>query len=103
LVALRKVGIDIVLPVEFYKIGDRTLESETASDRLVEAVLVENRKHARETHVQISDLRVWVFKDSAFGCREHFVFCLDLNVKLKAHFQPPFVQNRLAKVSDWES
>lgn len=56
LVALGEVGIDVVLPIEFYEIGDRALESETAPDRLVEAVLIEDRKHARETHVQISDL-----------------------------------------------
>ena len=56
LIALRQIGIEIILPIEARTQIDLRLEAEPAADRLSDAFLVDDRQHARHGRIDQRDM-----------------------------------------------
>ena len=59
LIALRQIGIEIILAVEDRAQIDLRLEPEAGADRLLDAFLVDDRQHAGHGGVDERDVIVW--------------------------------------------
>ena len=58
LIALRQIGIEIVLPVEHRFEIDLGLQAQARADRLAHAFLVDHRQHARHRRIDQRDMAV---------------------------------------------
>ncbi len=88
LVALRQVGIEIVLAVEDRTLVDLRLQAETGAHRLADAFLVDNRQHAGHRGIDERDIAVGRFAEFGRGAGKEFRIGEDLSVNLHAddHF-----------------
>ena len=59
LIALRQVGIEVVLPVEDRALVDLRLEAEAGAHRLAHAFLVDHRQHAGHRRIDEADMWRW--------------------------------------------
>ena len=83
LVALRQIGIEVVLPVEHRMMIDLRLEAEACADRLRHALLIDDRKHARHRRVDEAHMAVRFAAESRRRAREKF----RVRQHLRMHFQ----------------
>ena len=83
LIALRQIGIEIVLPVEHRMMIDLRLEAEACADRLGHAFLVDHRKHARHRRVDKAHMAIRLTAESRRRAREE----LRVRKHLRVHFQ----------------
>ena len=70
LIALRQVGIEIVLPVEHRAMIDLGLEAEAGADRLADAFLVDHRQHAGHRRIDQRDVAVGLAAELGRGAGE---------------------------------
>src|SRR5215470_17510184 len=85
LIALRQVGIEIVLPVEYRFQIDPGLEPEAGAHRLPDAFLVDHRQHAGHRRVDQRDMRVGLAAELGRGAGEELRARGDLGVNLEAN------------------
>mgnify|MGYP003632212415 CR=1 FL=1 len=85
LVALRQVGIEIVLPVEAAVMMDFRLQAEARADRLFDAFPVDHRQHARHRRIDQRDIAVRVGAERRRGAREQLGIGGHLRVDLQPH------------------
>ena len=83
LIALRQVGIEIVLPVENRFVVDLRLQPEPGADRLLDAFLVDDRQHARHRRIDQADIGVGRRAESGRGAGKQ----LCLRGHLRMHFE----------------
>ena len=83
LVALRQVGIEVVLPVEHRFVVDLRLEAEAGADRLPDAFLVDHRQHAGHRRVDQRDIGVGRRAERRRGAGKE----LGLRRHLRMHFE----------------
>ena len=88
LIALRQIGIEVVLAVEHRMAIDLRLEAEARADRLGDAFLVDHGEHARHGRVDEAYMRVRFAAKSRRGAREKLRVREHLRVHLHAddHF-----------------
>ncbi len=88
LIALRQVGIEIILAVEHRFQIDRRLQPEPRADRLLDAFFVDHRQHARHGGIDQRDVAVGRAAEFGRGAGEQLRLGGDLRVHLHAddHF-----------------
>ncbi len=91
LVALRQVGVEVVLAVERADQVDLRLEAEAGTHRLLDAELVEDGQHSRHRRVDEADVGVGLGAEFGRGAREELGPGADLGVDLEADDQFPVV------------
>ena len=84
LVALRQVGIEIILAVEHRFQIDLGFEPEPGADRLLDAFLVDHRQHARHGGVDQRDVAVGLAAEFGGGAGEQLRLGGDLGMHLHA-------------------
>ena len=84
LIALRQVGIEIVLAVEHRLQIDPRLEPEAGAHRLRDAFLVDHRQHARHGGVDQRDMRVGLAAELGRGAGEQLGLRRHLGMDLHA-------------------
>ena len=84
LVALRQVGIEIILAVEHRLQIDLRLEAEARADRLLDAFLVDHRQHAGHRRVDQRDVAVGLAAEFGRGAGEQLRLGGDLGMHLHA-------------------
>ena len=84
LVALRQVGIEIVLPVENRLVIDLRLQAEAGADRLAHAFLVDDGQHAGHGRVDQADIGVGRRAEGGRGAGEQLRLRRHLRVDLEA-------------------
>ena len=89
LIALRQVGIEIVLPVEHRAVVDLRLEPEPGADRLLDAFLVDHRQHAGHRGVDQRDMLVRLAAEFGRGAGEQLGVGGDLGMDLHADHDLP--------------
>ena len=72
LVALRQVGIKIVLAVEQRALVDLRLQAEAGAHGLGDAFLVDHRQHARHRRIDQRDMAVGLAAEFGRGAGEQF-------------------------------
>jgi hypothetical protein len=80
LVALRKVGVEVILAVEARIEIDLRLQSEPGAHRLLDTVSVDHGKHSRHRGIDEADVRVGRSAKSGRSTREQFGVRLHLRV-----------------------
>ena len=70
LVALRQVGVEVVLAVEDRALVDLGVEAEPGANRLAHAFLVDHWQHARHRRVDQADMGVRLAAEGGRGARE---------------------------------
>ncbi len=83
LVALRQVGVEIVLAVEAADAVDLGVEREPGADRLAHALAVQHGEHPRHGGVDQADLRVGGGAEARRGAAEQLRLRRDLGVDLE--------------------
>ena len=89
LIALRQVGIEIVLPVEHRAQIDPGVEAQARADRLPDAFLVDHRQHARHSRVDQRDVTVRLAAEFGRGAREQLGLGGNLGMDLHADHHLP--------------
>src|SRR5262245_23586507 len=84
LIALRQIGIEIVLAVEHRPQIDLGLEAEAGADRLAHAFLVDHRQHARHRGIDQRNVRIRRAAEFGRGAGEQLGMRGDLGVHLHA-------------------
>ena len=90
LVALRQVGIEVVLAVEPAPLVDLRLDREARAHRLADALAVEHRQHAGHRRVDQADLRVRLGAELGAGAAEQLGLAGHLRVDFEADHDLPF-------------
>ena len=85
LVALRQVGIEIVLPIEPAVEIDLGLQAKARAYSLFDAFPVDHRQHARHRRVDQRDITVRVGAERRRGAREQLGIGGHLRVDLQPH------------------
>src|SRR5262249_24850247 len=83
LVALRQIGIEIVLPVKHRFEIDLGLEPKPGAHRLLDAFLVDHRQHARHRGVDQRHVRIGLAAEFGRGAGEQLRLRGDLGVDLE--------------------
>ena len=89
LIARRQIGIEIVLPVEHRVQIDLRLEAEPGAHRLLDAVAVDHRQHARHRRIDEADLGVGLGAELGRGAGEQLRLGRDLGMDLQADHDLP--------------
>ena len=84
LIALRQIRIEVVLAVEDAAIVDLRLEAQPGAYRLRNALLVDDRQHARHGRIDETDVAVRFRAEGGRRSRKQ----LGLRRHLRMHFQP---------------
>ena len=84
LIALRQVGIEIVLPVEHRAVIDLGVQAETGADRLADAFLVDHRQHPRHRGIDQRDMAVGLAAEFGRGAGKQLGLGGDLGMHLHA-------------------
>ncbi len=84
LIALRQVGIEVVLAVEHRALVDLRLEPQAGAHRLLHAFLVDDGQHSRHGRVDQRDVRIGIAAEFGRGAGEKFRLGRDLRVNLHA-------------------
>ena len=100
LIALRQIGIEIVLAVEHRAMIDLRLEAEAGADRLRDAFLVDHRQHARHGRVDQRDLAVGLAAEFGRGAGEQLGLAGDLGVDLHADDDFPVAGRALISLDE---
>ena len=85
LIALRQIGIKIVLAVEYRVTGDFCLDRKAELDRLLNGPFVEYRKCPRERKVDIARVAIGLITEMAGRAGENFRMGRELNMRLEAN------------------
>jgi hypothetical protein len=98
LVALRQVGVEVVLAVKARPLVDLRIDRHAGAHGLADALAVQHRKHARHGRVDKADLRVRLCTES--GCRAGKQLGLrnDLRVNFKADHDLPVTRCALDSI-----
>ena len=101
LVALRQVGIPVVLAVEERPLGDLAAEREAEPHRPLDRLAVRHRQHAGVREADRAGARVLVLAPDVLAAAEHLRPRLQLDVDLEADDRFPAVPHRvcLSKIS----
>src|SRR5262245_26492317 len=99
LIALRQIGIEIILPVEYRFQMNPRLEPEPGADRLADALLVDDRKHAWHRGVDERDLRVRRTAECGRSAGEQLGLRDDLRVHLHADDDLPIAGGALDELA----
>jgi hypothetical protein len=91
LVALRQVGVEVVLPVEGGPEVDLRLQAEARAHRLFHAEFVDDRQHPRHRRVHEGDVRIGFRPEGRRGAREELGLARHLGVDLHADHELPVV------------
>ena len=83
LIALRQVGIEVVLAVEDAAQVDRRLEAEPGAHRLLDALGVDHRQHAGHRRIDERDVAVGLAAERGRGAGEQLGLRGDLGVHLE--------------------
>ena len=89
LIALRQVGVEIVLPVEAGVFVDLRLQAEAGTHRLLDAFAVDHGQHAGHRGINQRDIAVRVRAKACRGTGKQLRLGGDLGVNLEAHHQFP--------------
>ena len=84
LIALRQIGVEIVLPVEAADGVDARVQPEAGSHGLGDAFAVNDRQHAGEAGIDEADLTVRLRAECGGGAAEQLGVADDLGVDFKA-------------------
>src|SRR5215212_2233322 len=95
LVALRQVGIEIVLPVEHALQVDPRLQPQPGADGLSHAFLVDDRQHARHGGVHERDVAVRLAPESGRRARKQLGLARHLGMDLHADDNLPIPERAL--------
>ncbi len=95
LVALRQVGVEVVLAVEPAPAVDRRLDRHPGAHRLADALAVGHRQHARHRRVDEGDLRVRLRPERGGGAREQLRVRRNLRMDLEADHDLPLAGRAL--------
>jgi hypothetical protein len=74
LVALRQIGVEIILPVEAREGVDLRVQRHPGADSLTHALAVHDWKHARHGRIDEADLRVGLAPNSVEAPEKSFAF-----------------------------
>ena len=92
LIALRKIGIKVVLAIEPAVFVDLRLDCHAGTHGLADAFAVGNRKHAGHRSIDEADLRVGLGTESRAGTAEQLGVGRDLRVDFQADHDFPFAR-----------
>ena len=84
LIALRQIGIEIVLPVEHRSLIDLGVQAQAGADRLADAFLVDHRQHAGHRGIDQRDVAVGLAAEFGRGAGKQLRVRGDLGVHLHA-------------------
>ena len=98
LIALRQVGIEVVLAVEHGRQVDLGLEAQARADRLLDAELVDHRQHAGHGRIDQGDMAVGLAAELGGGAREQLGLGGDLGMHLQADDDFPVAGGTLDEV-----
>src|SRR5690606_1569591 len=90
LVALRQVGVEVVLAVEPAPLVDLRLDRHAGAHRLADALAVRHRQHPRHRRVDQANLAVRLGPERRRGAREQLGVAGDLRMDLEADHDLPF-------------
>ena len=90
LIALRKVRIKIIFPVENRMIGHTGTDSETKANCTVNSSPVKHRQRPRKSEVNVAGVHIRFVAEMARRTRENFGMGRELNVRLKTNDNFPF-------------
>jgi hypothetical protein len=83
LIALRQVGVEIVLAVEDRAVVDLRLEAKTGAHGLGHAFLVDHRQHAGHRRIDEADIGIGGLAEFGRGAGEQLRVACDLGVDLQ--------------------
>ncbi len=89
LVALRQVGVEVILAVEGGDQIDLGLQTQPGAHRLLDAIVVDHRQHPRHRRVDEGDVGVGLGAEGGRGAREQLGVGRDLGMHLHADHQFP--------------
>ncbi len=89
LIALRQIGIKVVLPVEHRFEIDLCLEPKPGADRLAHALGIDHRQHSRHGGVDQRDMGVGLAAEFGGSARKQFGAGIDLGMDLHADHDFP--------------
>ncbi len=89
LIALRQVGIEIILPVEAGIGVDLRLQAEAGTDSLLDAILVDHGQHAGHCRIDQRHIAVGVRTKRRGRARKQLRIGRDLSMDFEAHDQFP--------------
>src|SRR6185436_3778369 len=96
LVALRQVGIEVVLAGEDRARIDLAVDGETELDGALDGSAIHHRQHARQGNVDRRSLAVWRGAESGRGAGEHLAARRELRVRLDADDDFPTGAHRVS-------
>ena len=89
LIALRQIGVEIILAVEPRPAVDLRVDRHAGTHRLADALAVRYRQHPRHRRVDQADLRVRLSAETGRRTREQLRIRRDLGVDLEADHDLP--------------
>ena len=89
LIALREIGIEVILAVETRHQIDGRIQAKAGADRLFDTKPVEHRKHARKRCVDQRDVGVRIGAESGRSTRKQLGAGCDLGMDLEPHHNLP--------------
>ncbi len=98
LIALRQIGIEIVLAVEARDLVDLRIEAEACAHGLFHAFLVDHRQHARHGRIDQRDIAIGIRAKGGAGAGKELGLAFHLGMNLQPHDEFPLAGVTLDRV-----